>query len=92
MVKTDIITAIENKDYLRSTELLERSLYQKAGVILEEKKKQVVAKTWKAIDTLPGSDEKAKLNASRRKAFKDKMKHLKHGENKEQHEDAKAGK
>jgi hypothetical protein len=87
MANTDIITAVENKDYLRSNELLERSLYQKAGVLLEEKKKQVAARTWAPIDTLPGADEKAKLNASRRKAFKDKMKHLKHGENKEQHEE-----
>lgn len=83
MVNTNIITSIENKDFIGAHDLIEKNLYYKTGVILEEKKKEVVAKTWKTIDTLPGKDEKEKLKASRRKAFKEKMKHLKNGSNKE---------
>ena len=56
MVNTNIITSIENKDFIGAHDLIEKNLYHKAGVILEEKKKEVVAKTWKTIDTLPGKD------------------------------------
>ena len=43
---------------------------------LKKRKKKLLPKLGKTIDTLPGKDEKEKLKASRRKAFKEKMKHL----------------
>jgi len=65
----NIIEAIEKKQSLRATELLEKSLYIKAGVLLEEKKKQVAARTWPARNI-----DKAKSKADRRKMLKEKLK------------------
>ena len=67
----DIIEAIENKQSLKATELLEKTLYLKVGVLLEEKKKQVSAKTWP-----PESEDKKKerTKADRRKDLKFKLK------------------
>ena len=69
MVNTNIITSIENKDFIGAHDLIEKNLYHKAGVILEEKKKEVVAKTWKTIDTLPGKDEKGKVKGFAQKSI-----------------------
>jgi hypothetical protein len=69
----NIIEAIEKKQSLYATELLEKSLYNKAGILLEEKKKQVAAKTWPARN-ITKSDDKAKSKADRRKMLKEKLK------------------
>jgi len=65
-----VIDAIENKKLLLAHELLEKDLYTRAGLILEEKKKQVAAKTWPNKEP----DEKALLKANKRKALKEKLK------------------
>ena len=74
MTDTKLITAIESKNHLEAYELLEKTLYRKAGVLLEEKKKVVAAKTW---PTIKESDEKEVLKASRRKSLKEKLKKVK---------------
>ena len=65
-----IIDAIEKKQSLQATELLEKSLYIKAGVLLEEKKKQVSAKTWPAGKEMDKNKEKSE----RRKVLMEKLK------------------
>ena len=75
MSSTNIIESVENKEFLMAHELLEKSLYSKAGILLEEKKKQVAAKSYPG-KKIAGNDEKTIFNASRRQAFKDKMKKL----------------
>jgi hypothetical protein len=75
MSQTHIIVALENKEYLAAHELLEKSLYRKTGIILEEKKKQIAAKSYPG-KVLLGNDEKTIFNNSRRQAFKEKMKKL----------------
>jgi hypothetical protein len=69
----NIVNAIEHKQSLQATELLEKTLYIKAGVFLEEKKKQVAAKTWPAHNINESSD-KLKTKAERRKEFAEKLK------------------
>ena len=76
MTKTLIIEALENKQFLKAHELIEKTLYSKAGLILEEKKKQVAAKSFPG-KKLEGKDEKTIFNASRRQALKEKMNKLK---------------
>jgi hypothetical protein len=75
MAQNNIIEAIENKQFLMAHEVIEKSLYRRAGVIIEEKKKQVSAKSFPGKH-LTGSDEKTIFNASRRQAFKEKIKKL----------------
>ncbi len=76
---TQIIKAIEEGKSLKANELLEKVLYTKADGILKEKKKQLVAKTWgkSRPSNLTESDSKGILNASKRKAFREKMLQLK---------------
>jgi len=66
----NIIKAIENKQLLVAHELLEKTLYTRAGVLLEEKKKQVAAKVF----PIKEADEKTIFKADQRKALKEKMK------------------
>jgi hypothetical protein len=82
MAQTNFIQAIENKSLLQAHELLEKTLYRKAGVFLEEKRKQVSAKMWPSKN-LTESDEKTIFKAARRKSLKDKMKQLKIKKDKE---------
>lgn len=86
MVYDNIVEALENKNLVEAHELLEKSLYHKVGVILEEKKKQVVAKTF-TDKHLSEEDEATIFKASRRKAFKEQMHTLKL--NKDQHPEKK---
>jgi hypothetical protein len=72
MTDTTIVTAIENKNHFQAYELLEKTLYRKAGIFLEEQKKIVAAKTWPARN-LTESNEKEILKSSRRKALKKKL-------------------
>ena len=69
----NIIDAIERKQSLHATELLENSLAVKAGIILEEKKKQVAAKSWPSRSITEAVD-KNKEKAERRKEFIEKVK------------------
>ena len=69
----NIVDAIEHKQSLQATELLEKTLYIKAGVFLEEKKKQVAAKTWPSRN-INESSEKLKTKSERRKEFVEKLK------------------
>jgi hypothetical protein len=75
MPQKNIIEAVENKQFLQVQELTERALYRKAGLILEEQKKKVAAKSYSGKE-LSGQDEKTIFNASRRQAFKEKIKKL----------------
>jgi hypothetical protein len=83
---TKIIAAIENGNLIEAQGLLTNSLYTRAGAFLEEKKKQVVAKTWgknRAKQNLTESDSKSIFNAARRKAVREKMLKLRNVKEKE---------
>ena len=69
----NIVEYIENQNHLKAHELLEQALYTRAGVLLEEKKKQVAAKSF----PIKEADEKEIFKADKRKALKDKIKKLK---------------
>ena len=73
MKDTKLITAIENQNHLEAYDILEKTLYRKAGIILEEKKKMVSAKTWPTRN-LTESNEKEIIKTSRRKLLKEKLK------------------
>jgi hypothetical protein len=73
MKDTTIVSAVENGNHFQAYELLEKTLYRKAGLFLEEKKKIVAAKTWPTRN-LTESNEKEILKSSRRKALKEKLK------------------
>ena len=69
---TKIVKAIQDGNALEAHTLIEEALVEKTGAILEEKKKQTVAKTYSG-KKLAGKDEKSILKSSLRKAFKEKM-------------------
>jgi hypothetical protein len=71
-----IIASIESGKLVEVQELLGAAITEKVNFILEEKKKEVVAKTWNT-QTLKEADEKSLFKAAKRKSFQAKMKSLK---------------
>lgn len=67
-----IIKSIEEKNLIQAHNLLEKTLDNKAGALLNEKRKQVAAKYWPA--NITEAVEKTKAKAERRKEFKEKLK------------------
>jgi hypothetical protein len=70
MANKNIVVSLENGSHVEAHELLENLLYQKAGTVLTERKKLLVAKTWGGVIK---EDAKSILKKSQRKALKMKM-------------------
>jgi hypothetical protein len=69
-----VVVSLENgvNGLVQAHELIEQALYQKAGGVITERKKLLVAKTWGAAGQLK-EDAKSIFNKSKRQALKNKM-------------------
>jgi hypothetical protein len=72
------IEAIESGNLIEAHSMIEKSLNNKAGAALQEKKKSLAVKTWgKSRESVISEDSKSIQSASRRKAFREKMQKIK---------------
>lgn len=69
-----VVVSLENgvNGLVQAHELIEQALYQKAGNVITERKKLLVAKTWGGGGQLK-EDAKSIFNRSKRQALKNKM-------------------
>jgi hypothetical protein len=74
MANSGIVKSIEEKNLIHAHDLVEKTLYRKAGSLLEEKRKQIAAKYWPAQLTEAVEKDKSKEKAEKRKALKEKLK------------------